>query len=159
MKQWPNPSLAEELTQKTVFDALRAREGYDPLKGSPQAWLYKIARNNMALEVRKRNQQTSANGQLLHYLNKLGKEPLPDEIIEKNETAVIVKNALDRLNEKERYVLKAKYINGLTAGAISENMKITEKAVHSLLYRARMSLRKKLRLLARDLEISNYEKS
>jgi len=24
MKQWPNPSMAEELTQKTVFDALRA---------------------------------------------------------------------------------------------------------------------------------------
>jgi len=113
----------------------------------------------MALEVRKRNRQTSANGQLLHYFNQLGKEPLPDEIIEKNETAVIIKNALKRLNENQKFVLEAKYINGMTAGAISENMKITEKAVHSLLYRARISLRKKLLRLARDMEISDHEKS
>jgi DNA-directed RNA polymerase specialized sigma24 family protein len=54
LNHWPNPSLAEELAQKTVFDAVRARTSYQPTKGSPQEWIFGIARNNIRLEIRKR---------------------------------------------------------------------------------------------------------
>ena len=33
IKRWPNPSLAEELVQKTVFDAVRGRGSFDASKG------------------------------------------------------------------------------------------------------------------------------
>jgi hypothetical protein len=36
MKRWPNPSLAEELLQRTVFDAVRGYASYDPSRGNPE---------------------------------------------------------------------------------------------------------------------------
>ena len=44
IKRWRNTSLAEELVQKTVFDAVRGLSSYDPQKASPRQWIYSIAR-------------------------------------------------------------------------------------------------------------------
>jgi len=46
---------------------------------------------------------------------------------------------------KERNVLELKYLQDLTAREIAGNMQTTEKAVHSLLYRARIQLRDQLK--------------
>jgi len=43
LKSWPNPSLAEELVQKTVFDAVRGRNTFDEEKGSVEEWIFGIA--------------------------------------------------------------------------------------------------------------------
>jgi DNA-directed RNA polymerase specialized sigma24 family protein len=120
MKRWPNPSLAEELVQKTVFDAVRGCGSYDPSRGSPEEWIFGIARNNILLEMRKRASRP----------------------------VVIVRSALSRLESKEQALLRAKYIEGLSARDIAQQMDITEKAVHSLLYRARISLREQLKRVA-----------
>jgi len=45
-------------------------------------------------------------------------------------------------------VLKGKYIESKSARIISEEMGITEKAVHSQLYRARHALREELKRTA-----------
>ena len=145
MRRWPNRSLAEELVQKTVFDAVRARQSHDPSRGSFENWLMAIARNNMALEMRRRAARPSMDGDIAGYLEAIDSEPLPDEVLEKKETARIVQRAMDELESKERDVLRAKYIEDLSARKIGRKMGITEKAVHSLLYRARNSLRKKLK--------------
>lgn len=150
MKRWPNPSLAEELVQKTVFDAVRGRASYDPSKGSPEEWILGIARNNISLEARKRASRPSPNGDISSYLAAIDTQPLPDEILERKETNLIVRSALGRLEAKEQAVLKAKYIEGLDARDISRQMNVTEKAVHSMLYRARISLRQELKHLAVD---------
>jgi RNA polymerase sigma-70 factor (ECF subfamily) len=148
MRRWPNPSLAEELVQRTVFDAVRGRAGYDPSRGSPEEWIFGIARNNIRLEIRRRASRPSVDGDISSYLEAIDREPLPDEVLEQKETAVIVRAALNRLERKEQTVLKAKYIEGLSAGEIARQMDITKKAVHSLLYRARISLREELRQIA-----------
>jgi RNA polymerase sigma-70 factor (ECF subfamily) len=144
MRRWPNPSLAEELVQKTVFDAVRGRGGYDPSKGGPEEWILGIARNNINLEIRKRASRPSPNGDISRYLQKIDTEPLPDEVLERQETAAIVRSALSTLETKEQRVLRAKYLEGLPARDIAQQMSITEKAVHSLLHRARISLRDQL---------------
>jgi RNA polymerase sigma-70 factor (ECF subfamily) len=148
MRRWPNPSLAEELVQKTVFDAVRARQSHDPARGSFENWLMAIARNNMALEMRRRAARPSMDGDIAGYLEVIDSEPLPDEVLEKKETALIVRRAMDELESKERDVLRAKYIEDLSARAIAQKMQMTQKAVHSLLYRARNSLRNKLKNMA-----------
>jgi len=145
MRRWPNPSLAEELVQKTVFDAVRARAGHDPARGSFENWLMAIARNNFASEMRRRAARPSMDGDIAGYLEAIDSEPLPDEVLEKKETALLVRRAMNELETKERDVLMGKYIEDLSARAIARKMQMTEKAVHSLLYRARNSLRKKLR--------------
>jgi len=145
MRRWPNRSLAEELVQKTVFDAVMARESYDPARGGFDNWLMAIARNNFAYEMRRRAVRPSMDGDITGYLETIDSEPLPDEVLEKKETSRIVRRAMNELESKERDVLRAKYIEDLSARKIGRKMGITEKAVHSLLYRARNSLRKKLR--------------
>ncbi len=148
LKSWPNPSLAEELVQKTVFDAVRGRTTYDSEKGTVEEWIFGIARNNIRLEIRKRAARPTVDGDISAYLDVMDTEPLPDELLENKETADIVRMALGQLEEKEQTTLRAMYIEGLSAREIAGRMELTEKAVHSILYRARNSLRAKLKQLA-----------
>ena len=148
MDRWPNRSLAEELLQKTVFDAVRGRGSYDQSKGSPEKWILGIARNNIRLQIRRRASQPSINGDISSYFEAMDTKPLPDEVLERQEMAMIVRSALSRLESKEKAVLEAKYIEELSAIDIARQMNTTEKAVYSMLYRAKISLRRELELLA-----------
>ncbi len=148
MGRWPNRSLAEELLQKTVFDTVRGRSSYDPSKGSPEKWIFGIARNNIRLQIRKRASRPSINGDISGYFNAMDTKPLPDEVLEREEMAAIVRSALDRLESKEKAVLEARYIEELSANDIARQMNTTEKAIYSLLYRAKISLRRELEQLA-----------
>ena len=156
MRRWPNPSLAEELVQKTVFDAVRGCGSYDPSRGSPEEWIFGIARNNIRLEARKRASRPSTNGDISFYLEAIDTKPMPDEVLERKETAVLVRSALGRLESKEQTVLRTRYIEGLLRRDIARQMGITEKAVHSLLYRARISLRKELKRTASLYDKGQY---
>ncbi len=144
MERWPNASLAEELVQKTVFDAVRGCHGYNALKGSPQAWIFGIAYNNIHLELRKRAAGPTFNGDIIKYLEVIDTKLLPDEVLEQKETAQQVRAALNRLNENERAVLRARYLEESSIGDIARQMNITEKAVYNLLYRAGLSFRQQL---------------
>jgi RNA polymerase sigma-70 factor (ECF subfamily) len=148
MDRWPNRSLAEELLQKTVFDAVRGRSSYDPSKGSPEKWIHGIARNNIRLQIRRRASRTSINGDISHYLEAIDTKPLPDEVLEREEMTKVVRSALSRLESKEKAVLEAKYIDELSANDIARQMNTTDKAVYSLLYRAKLSLRRELERIA-----------
>jgi RNA polymerase sigma-70 factor (ECF subfamily) len=148
MGRWPNRSLAEELLQKTVFDAVRGRSSYDPSKGSPEKWIHAIARNNIRLEIRRRASRPSINGDISTYFNAMDTKPLPDEVLERQEMTMIVRSALSRLESKEKAVLEAKYIEELSATDIARQMNTTEKAVYSMLYRAKISLRRELERIA-----------
>jgi len=148
VKRWPNPSLAEELVQKTVFDAIKGLDSYDSSKGNPEEWILGIARNNIRLEIRRRASRPSPNGNISGYLEAIDTRPLPDEVLEREETFALVSSALGKLKSKEEAVLRARYIEGLPARDIARQIDVTEKAVHSLLYRARASLRRELECLA-----------
>ena len=143
-----NAGLAEELTQQTVFDAIRRYETYDTTKGTPEQWLFTIAKNNLALEMRNRTAHAKPDSDALKVLEAMDSQPLPDEWLEKRETADLVRTALSQLDIKEQAVLKNKYLEDQTARQIAKLMKLSEKAVHSLLYRARNALRDKLIQLA-----------
>lgn len=143
-----HPALAEELTQKTVFDAIGRYETYEASKGTPEQWLFTIARNNLALEMRNRKNHAKPDSELLKYLETMDSQPLPDEMLEQKETAALVRTALSQLPGNEQAVLTSKYLEDRTARQIGKTMKLSEKAVHSLLYRARVSLREKLTQLA-----------
>ena len=148
MARWPNRSLAEELLQKTVFDAVRGRSSYDPSKGCPEDWITGIARNNIRLEIRRRARRPSINGNISRYIEVIDIKPLPDEVLERQEMTEIVRSALGGLESKEKAVLEAKYVEELSANDIARQMNMTEKAVYNLLYRARISLRQELERFA-----------
>jgi RNA polymerase sigma-70 factor (ECF subfamily) len=127
---------------------VRGFESYDPSRGSPEEWIFGIARNNIRIEARKRASRPAVNGDINRYLELIDSKLLPNEVLERKETSVIVRSALSRLESKEQTALRAKYIEGLPASDIAQRMGITEKAVHSLLYRARISFRQELQKMA-----------
>ena len=85
LKSWPNRSLAEELVQKTVFEAIGRCEQFDAEKGSPQQWIFGIARNNIRIEIRRRAAQPSMDGDITAYLDAIDSKPLPDEVLERKD--------------------------------------------------------------------------
>jgi RNA polymerase sigma-70 factor (ECF subfamily) len=151
LRKGVNQSLAEELTQKTVFDAVKGRSTFDPQKGELGGWMMAIGKNNLAMEMRKRA-NLPPHTTIEQCLAVIDGQLLPDEVLEQKETAALVVKGLGEILENEKDVLEAKYVEDLSARQIAGRMKISEKAVHSLLYRARNSLREKLRRLAPHVE-------
>ena len=143
-----HPALAEELTQKTVFDAIKKRDTYDAAKGTCEQWLFTIAKNNLALEMRQRAIREKPDSDMLKYLEAIDTAPLPDEMLERKETAELVTAALSQIDDKLQAVLKGKYLQNLSARQIGKKMRLSEKAVHNLLYRGRIALKEKLIQLA-----------
>jgi len=139
-----HPSLAEELTQKSVFDAYRGRTEFDPSRGPVDAWIVGIARNNLALEMRKRKNSQAIGPDLMRHLADLDTAVLPDEALECDEMRILVRRAMNDLCDKERRVLQLRYLEDRPVPKIAIELRMTEKAVHSMLYRAKINLRDKL---------------
>ncbi|MBN1817287.1 MAG: sigma-70 family RNA polymerase sigma factor [Sedimentisphaerales bacterium] len=137
-------ALAEELTQRTVFDAVRKIHQFDPTRGSLEQWMVAIAQNHLALEMRQRVLRQTKERERLDSLKRMDKALLPDELLEQQETQQLVRAAMEQLEEKEREVLLLKYHEDLSARQIAKKINLTEKAVYNLLYRARNHLRDKL---------------
>jgi RNA polymerase sigma-70 factor (ECF subfamily) len=137
-------ALAEELVQATVLNAIRGTNTYDPTRGSLEQWLFGIASNSLALEMRQRQYRPKYNGDLLEYLQEMDSEPLPEEILEHQENVERIRQAMATLDPSQQDVLTARYHEDLPVRQIGRKMNLTEKAVESLLYRARNNLRVKL---------------
>lgn len=137
-------ALAEELVQATVLDAVKGTKTYDPSRGSLEQWLFGIANNTLALEMRRRQHQPKFNGDLLEYFQKMDTEPLPDEVLEQHENIRRIRLALATLDAAQQEVLIARYHEDLSIRQIGRKMNLSEKAAESLLYRARNALRVKL---------------
>jgi RNA polymerase sigma-70 factor (ECF subfamily) len=142
-----HPGLAEELTQKSVFDAVQGRTAFDSTRGTLEQWVIGIAHKNLALEMRHRAGRAKVTKNLSLCLNNMNTHLLPDELLEQKETAHLVQQALASLPAREQRVLTLKYLQDLSARDIAAAMKMTEKAVHSLLYRARLQLRDSLKTM------------
>ena len=99
---------------------------------------------NLALEMRKRKTAQSVQPDLMRYLAALDTAVLPDEALECDEMRILVRRAMNDLCDKERRVLQLRYLEDRPVPEIARKLKMTEKAVHSLLYRAKISLRDKL---------------
>lgn len=55
---------------------------------------------------------------------------------------IAVRESMDDLSEQYRTALELKYVSKLTVREIAENLKLTEKAVESILFRARRAFRR-----------------
>jgi RNA polymerase sigma-70 factor, ECF subfamily len=144
IKRGLNPALAEDLTQQTIFDAVKSLRSYDAARGSLQQWIIGIAKHNLAMEMRRRAQAPEWASDLDAYLQAIDMKPLPDELLESKETVRVVRAAMEGLNSRHRCVLKMKYLSDLSAREIAEEMDMTIKAVNSLLYHAKQALRETL---------------
>lgn len=130
-----NRDWAEELVQESWLIAVRRLAQFDPEKGSFCNWLRGILHNlqrNMARQRACRPRIEPLNADLA------SNRDCDDRSAERSD---LVACALLALPEQFEFVLRAKYLDGLSVAEIAELQGQTPKGVESLLSRARQAFR------------------
>jgi RNA polymerase sigma-70 factor (ECF subfamily) len=144
-----NAAEAEDLAQEVFLRVYRSRKEYHP-QAKFSTWLFTIA-NNLALNALRRRVRKPIVQFDAHDSGPLGprpaenlaydKGPAPDRRLEHLELSATVQQALAQLNERQRLAVILNKFEDLSYQEIADIMKISTKAVKSLLSRARTQLR------------------
>jgi RNA polymerase sigma-70 factor (ECF subfamily) len=141
-----------DVVQETFLAAARSAKGFDPARGSLWAWLWGIARRQMALHYRKHGPtskpaHTQSWSTLLETSHDWidGKSDPPEDILQTRELAALVRLALRELPGKYQTLLVAKHVDGRPVQAMAAELNCSPSAVSSKLARARKAFRKAFR--------------
>ena len=141
-------TIAEDVVQETFLEALDRLGDYDPERGSKSSWLCVLSRNVIRRNVRshRRSQELQAMWEridetLAQVFAALDREPLTDEVIEREETRDLVNVTIAHLPDRYRAVLEQKYVGGQTLADLAERLDVSEDAAKSLQARARRAFR------------------
>jgi RNA polymerase sigma-70 factor (ECF subfamily) len=135
--------LAEDISQETFLKALRMLDRVDD-SFNFGGWVHTVARNLCFDELRRRQRdqrvedQGDEEGELLASLPSTSKSFDPVLVQESNELRRQVWTVAQRLPEKYRLVLTLRELQGLSYRRIAVILKMSESAVETLLYRARL---------------------
>ncbi len=130
-----DPSLAEELTQRAMMRALRARESFRGT-ADPVTWICAIGRNLLIDEVR-RGRRDRDRAARIRDLASSG-----ESVWERVERRTSVGAALDALTPDQRLALTLQHLDGYTVREIAGALRRSEAATESLLTRARDGFRR-----------------
>jgi RNA polymerase sigma-70 factor, ECF subfamily len=125
---------ADEAAQDVWLTAVRRLPTFDPVAGSFLGWLRGIAARVLANRFRRDRRR---EGLALHRPDHA---PADAAVIER-ERAERVANVLAAMPENYEAVLRAKYLDALPVAEIAAGLGLSEKAVESLLSRARAAFR------------------
>ena len=123
-------ATVEEIVQETWLVAVRRIGAFNPDKAGFVPWLRGIAANLICNWLRKRRPIVSIEGVDV---------PVPAK--EDDDRPGRIAAALDALSPRHEAVLRAKYLEGLSVAAIAAAWGESEKAIESLLTRAREAFR------------------
>jgi len=147
--------LAEEVVQDTFLTAYQRLGAYDG-RASLHTWLCGIARNKIRESRRKREPRAiedvlaDSDADIDAILSSVEREPLPEWVLEREETAELVGATLSSLPPDYRDALVSKYVDGLSVAQIGSNAGKSEKAAESTLHRARLAFSRVFQLLAKN---------
>lgn len=152
-----NRDLAEELAQEIFLRVYEAAATYT-VQAKFTTWLYRIATNACLNEIRKshvraalRNEEAGDDGAQFK-ISKTGNAPvLQDRLLEQEAISLALRRALGQLPEKQRVAFILNKYQELSYGEVAEIMKTSEKAVKSLIHRAKETLAERLKPLLSEL--------
>ena len=130
-------AAAEDVTAQAFERAYRKRGVFSPRRGSPEAWVFGIARNAALDELRKLKRHARLESEPADVWS-----PGPDEEAERAFQRDEVRAALATLDARDRDLVALKFAGGLSNGEIARVLGISETNVGSRLYRAVEKLRK-----------------
>jgi RNA polymerase sigma-70 factor (ECF subfamily) len=155
-----NRHLCEEVVQETLVLALRDLDRYDPQRANNNIfpWIIGLARNEIHRVLHRERATVSLEAvwakmdrELLSLYARLDAEPFADEVLLREETRELVNATMSQLPPHYREALEAKYIAGKSVRDLAALGRTTEKAVESLLTRARKAFRATFLVLTRSL--------
>lgn len=135
--------LAEDIVSETVLALVKAVADTKTDILNPGAWLRSVASNKVTDHFR-------AAARVQHLIDEAKQSaPVSDDIDaaalqEQSERRGEVRDVMDQLSDQHRMVLEWKYIETLSVRVMAERLDITEKAVESILFRARRDFRERM---------------
>src|SRR3954468_5533198 len=130
-------AAAEDVTALAFERAYRKRGRFSARRGSPEAWVFGIARNAALDELRKLKRRARLDGEPPDVWG-----PGPAEEAERSFQREEVRSALAALDPRDRDLVALKFTGGLSNGEIARVLGMSETNVGSRLYRAVEKLRK-----------------
>jgi RNA polymerase sigma-70 factor (ECF subfamily) len=144
----------EDLVQDTFLVALQRIDGFDG-RSSLHTWLCGIAKNKIRDARRTRKPRSlqdaieEADPEIDAILSEVAREPLPEHVLERAETRELVGATLSSLPPEYAEALVQKYVEGRSVAEIAKRRGKGEKAIESLLTRARSAFARVFELLAK----------
>jgi RNA polymerase sigma factor (sigma-70 family) len=136
--------IAEDIVSETVLSLVRAvSEESSAAIENPGGWLRSVANHKVQDHYR-------AVARVRHLIDDAkndpgsGEQDDPAKTQEQQERRAEVRRAMDELSDQYRSAIEWKYLDGLSVREIAEQWETTEKAVESILFRARREFRMKL---------------
>ena len=155
--------LAEDIAQETFMKALRMMDRVDD-DFNFGGWVHTVARNLCFDELRRRQRDLRADtndqeedSELMSNLPSTAKAFDPVLVQESNETRRQVWQVAQRLPEKYRLVLTLRELQDMSYRQIARTLKMSESAVETLLYRARLRFKEEYLASQREGELSHEE--
>lgn len=136
-----NPHDASDMTQEALLKAYKSLENFN-FDSKFSTWLYRITMNTCIDEYRRRNKRMGDVSIDEAYEEDYGLSNSPQDILERNETAIMVREAIDMLSDEHKRVVILRDIEGLSYAEIAVIEDISEGTVKSRINRARKELRK-----------------
>ena len=134
--------LAHDLAQETFLRVWRSAAQYEP-RARFTTWLYRVV-VNLCLDARKKRRPLLGDPRLAEA--EAGDHPAA--AVERQDRAVAVQRAIDRLPDRQRVAVVLHRFNGLSLREVAEATGWSASAVESLLVRAYSELRERLKNLA-----------
>jgi len=136
-----DPHLAADLTAEVFLAVMDAAPRYRGSVGGPRTWLYGIARNVIAAEIRRSSRERHAQTQVAGH--RLLDADDVDRLVAKIDAARQVRElhaTLQALPEGERAVLELVAVDGLTVAEAAAALNIRQATARMRLHRARRVL-------------------
>jgi RNA polymerase sigma-70 factor (ECF subfamily) len=156
--------LAEDIAQETFMKALRMMDRVDD-SFNFGGWVHTVARNLCYDELRRRQRDLRADAgpaeeeddEVMSNLPSTARSFDPVQVQESNETRRQVWAVAQRLPEKYRLVLTLRELQDMSYRQIAKTLKMSESAVETLLYRARLRFKEEYLASQREGEITHEE--
>lgn len=133
-------ATAEELVQEAFLRVYRARDRYQP-DAKFSTWLYRIATNLALNELRRPSRRDPHESLEADTARPVVSQATPtDDRVHARWLGTQVESALQALPERQRVALWLSAVEGHSYADVAEALDVTEKAVKSLVHRARATL-------------------
>ena len=155
-----NRHLCEEVVQETLVRAIADLSNYEPQRSGNNLfpWLTGLARNEIRRALSREPETASLetlwarmDEDLRNILGRPESTLLDDEVLQRDETHEMVNVTMSQLPPHYRETLEAKYVSRRSVREIAAQRETSEKAVESLLSRARQAFRETFLALTRNL--------
>jgi RNA polymerase sigma-70 factor (ECF subfamily) len=130
-------SAAEDVTAQAFERAYRKRGAFSARRGSPEAWIFGIARNAALDELRRLKRRATLEWDPQDMLT-----PGPEEAAERRLEREQILRALATLEPRDRDLIALKFVGELHNGEMARVLRISESNVGTRLNRAVDKLRK-----------------